>query len=177
MQQHLLRHQNLHQSARQSAAVVEISEVGEPQLVGRIAWAVATLAIQIPAPLQKAVTLGEAVTLALTTEQMVFLQCATEAPKPLSILHAKFVPELRKLTREQIADYIVQPLEAGKLVERHTYPNGKYGFRPSKLGEEALRIACAEQEELRNRPPLQITPPRRYVIGKEHYVPPQWVTR
>ena len=122
---------------------------------------------------EAAVTLA----LALTTEQVVFLQYATEASKPLSILHSKAAPELRKLAREQIVESIVQPLELGKLLERHTYPNGKYGFRPSKLGEEALRIASAEQEELRKRPPLQITPPRRYVIGKGHYEPPQWVTR
>lgn len=76
--------------------------------------------------------------LALTTEQVVFLQYATEASKPLSILHAKAAPELRKLAREQIVESIVQPLELGKLLERHTYPNGKYGFRPSKLGGGSL---------------------------------------
>lgn len=121
--------------------------------------------------------------LALTTEQVVFLQYAVEATKPLSILHSKAAPELRKLTREQILEDIVQPLELGKLLERHTYPNGKYGFRPSKLGQEALRIAAAAQAELKNKPPLplppplQLTPPRRYVMGRDTYVPPKWVTR
>lgn len=115
--------------------------------------------------------------LAPTKEQLVFLQAAAEADKPLSVLRSKGEPELKGWGRDRIYKLIVSPMEDRKWIERKTYPNGKFGFTLTVLGKEVLRMAAAAQEEREARPPLQITPPRTYVIGAGDYVAPKWETR